>query len=95
MPTLQIDHRVGDFERWKEAFESDPVGRETGGVRSYRISQVASDPNHVVVDLEFDTTAEADAFAEKLRALWSEAGPGLGLESPTARTIELVEEHRY
>jgi hypothetical protein len=95
MPTLQIDHRCRDFDAWKAVFDSDPVGRTAAGVRSYRISRFADDPNHVVVDLEFDTDAEAEAFGEKLRALWRDAGPRLGLESPTARVLETVEELRY
>lgn len=91
MPTLQIDHRVRHFERWKEAFDADPVGREVGGVRGYRVSRLADDPSHVVVDLEFGSRAEAEAFAERLRRLWADAGPRLGLESPTARVLETVE----
>jgi hypothetical protein len=91
VPTLQIDHRVASYDRWKEAFDGDPVGRASGGVRSYRVARLADDPNHVVVDLEFETIAEAEAFGEKLRALWSDAGPRLGLESPTARVLETVE----
>jgi hypothetical protein len=95
VPTLQIDHRVRDYDGWKQVFDGDPVGRQAGGVRSYRVSRLAADPNHVIVDLEFDTTAEADAFGERLRALWAEKGPRLGLESPTARTLEQVETHVY
>jgi hypothetical protein len=93
--TLQIDHRVGSFDGWKQAFDEDPVGREAGGVRSYRVARLAGDANHVVVDLEFETVAEAEAFAERLRALWVEAGSRLGLESPTARVLETVETHAY
>ena len=58
MPTLQIDHRVASFDGWKQAFDSDPVGRGAGGVRSYRVARLAGDPNHfVVVDLEFETVS--------------------------------------
>ncbi|MCS7006852.1 MAG: hypothetical protein RMM28_06265 [Thermoleophilia bacterium] len=95
MPILQIDHRVRDFASWKQAFESDPVGREAGGVTGYRIFRLVGDPNHVVIDLEFETIAEAEAFGEKLRALWETAGPRLGLESPTARVLESVENETY
>jgi hypothetical protein len=95
MPTLQIDHRVRSFDAWKQTFDGDPVGRAAGGVRSYRIARLADDPDHVVVDLEFDSAEEAEAFGEKLRALWVEAGPRLGLESPTARVLETVETHSY
>lgn len=91
MPTLQIDHRVASYDEWKQVFDSDPLGRASAGVRSYRLARLADDPNHVVVDLEFETVAGAEAFAEKLRAMWTEAGARLGLESPTARVLETVE----
>ena len=91
MPTPQIDHRVASYAQWKQAFDSDPLGRASGGVRSYRLARLADDPNHVIVDLEFETVAEAAAFGERLRAMWSDAGPRLGLESPTARVLETVE----
>jgi hypothetical protein len=34
---LQIEHPVPNFEGWKAAFDSDPIGRERSGVRRYRI----------------------------------------------------------
>ena len=91
MPTLRIDHRVRDYETWKAVFDSDPAGRKAGGVRSYRVLRPSDDPNHVLVDLEFATLAEAVTFGEKLRALWADAGPRLGLESPRARIVDVVE----
>ena len=53
MHILQIEHRVNDFDTWKQAFDSDPVGRQQGGVRRYRVLRPTDDPNHVIVDLEF------------------------------------------
>jgi hypothetical protein len=95
MAVLRIDHAVRDFDAWKQTFDSDPVGRQTGGVQGYRILRPAGEPNSVLVDLDFESTSEAEAFAERLRALWVEAGPRLGLESPTARVLETVETHTY
>ena len=95
MPTLQIEHGVRDFDAWKQVFDGDPVGRAAGGVRRYRVMRPLDDPAYVVVDLEFDTTAEAEAFREKLRELWSGAGASLGLESPRARIVEVVEANAY
>jgi hypothetical protein len=91
MPLLQIEHRVGDYTRWKDAFDSDPVGREAGGVRAYRIARAVDDPDLVLIELEFDEPGSAEAFAERLRRLWVDAGPRLGLESPTARVVDVVE----
>jgi ribosomal protein L35AE/L33A len=91
MPTLQIEHGVQDYDAWKAAFDSDPVGRAAGGVRSYRVMRPSDDPNHVVVDLEFDTIGEAEAFREKLRALWAGTASGLVLEGARARILDVVE----
>jgi hypothetical protein len=96
MPILQIEHAVRDFDRWKEAFDNDPVGREQGGVRRYRILRATDDPNFVVIDLEFDGADEATAFQDKLHELWSGgATERLGLQSPQARIMEEVEAKEY
>ncbi len=95
MPILQIQHRTRDFDAWKQAFDSDPVGREQGGVRRYRILRGTDDPNYVVTDLEFDSTDEAEKFGEALRELWDRVGDDLGLESPQARILDSVETHEY
>lgn len=95
MAILQIEHGVRDYDAWKQAFDSDPVGRERGGVRRYRILRPTEDPNYVMVDLEFDSATEAEAFGVALRNLWSRAGSDLGLESPRARIVEAVETKEY
>ena len=95
MPILQIDHRVRDYDGWKRAFDGDPVGREQGGVRRHRIARYADDPNHVVVDLEFDDADAAAAFGARLRDLWGRVGDELGLEGPQARVLETVESEEY
>jgi hypothetical protein len=92
VPTLQIEHRVGDYDRWKMAFDGDPVGRGAGGVRSYRIARSVDDPNLVLIELAFDELDEARAFQVRLEELWMSAGPRLGLESPSARVVDVVVE---
>jgi len=93
--TLQIEHRVRDYDAWKQAFDSDPVGRQAGGVRSYRISRLVDDPLHVVIELDFESISEAEAFGDRLRAMWANVGDRLGLEGPTARIVEHVERVDY
>lgn len=91
MPILQIEHRVGDYDTWKAAFDGDPVGRQSGGVRRYRIARLTDDPNHVLIELDFDGVEEAEGFRLRLERLWADAGPRLGLESPSARIVDVVE----
>jgi hypothetical protein len=95
MPILQIEHAVRDYDAWKQAFDSDPVGRERGGVRRYRVLRPTDDPNYIVVDLEFDSATEAEAFRSALRNLWGRVGSDLGLENPRARIVETVESKEY
>ena len=91
MTILQIEHRVRDFDAWKQAFDSDPVGRKEGGVLRYRVARTADDPNHVLIELEFDEPSKAEAFRARLRELWGRVGTDLGLESPQARIVDVVE----
>lgn len=86
---LRIEHPVADFDRWHEAFRSDPVGRERGGVQRYRIMRSGEDPNDVLIDLELDTPQLAEEFLEGLRRLWERVDV---IRDPSARIVELVEQ---
>ncbi|MBI3205741.1 MAG: hypothetical protein HYZ29_29660 [Myxococcales bacterium] len=89
MVTLRIQHSVPTFDSWKRAFDADPVGRKGGGARRYSIHRSVSDPNFVMIDLEFETVVEADAFLEKLRGLWRGAAQAVML-NPQAWVVETV-----
>ncbi len=94
MSVLRIEHPVGDFSAWKQAFDSDPVGRERSGVRRYRVLRSVDDPNYVMIDLEFNTPEQARALLDAMRAIW--AGPaGAIISDPQARIAEQVEEEEY
>jgi len=95
MAILQIEHAVRDYDAWKQAFDSDPLGRAQGGVRRYRILRPTDDPNYVKVDLDFDTVSEAETFGTALRELWDRVGSDLGLERPQARIVEVAESEGY
>lgn len=95
MPILQIEHAVRNFDAWKQTFDRDPVGREQGGVRRYRVARAANDPNYVLIELEFDTQNEAEAFRTSLQELWGRVGDDLGLDGPQARIVEAVETKEY
>ena len=70
MIVVRIEHPVADYEAWKGAFDADPADRRGSGVRRYRIFRATDDPNSVMIDLEFDTEAEAEAMLASLRAVW-------------------------
>lgn len=96
MPTLQLEHGVKDFEMWKTAFDRDPINRRGLGVRRHRVFRPVDDPNYVMVELEFDTTGEAEACHVALRELWTspQAAPALK-GAPTVRILEGVEDQEY
>jgi len=85
---LRIEHPVPDFERWKQAFDSDPVGRAQSGVRRYRILRSVDDPSYVMIDLELDDPEAAAALLARLRELWSGVDV---MRDPRTRIAEVVE----
>ena len=95
MPILQIQHKTRDFDAWKRGFDGDPVGREQSGVRSYRILRGIDDSNYVVIELEFESSEEAEKFDAGLRQLWDRVGDDLGLEEPQTRILEPAETGEY
>ena len=94
MHILKIEHPVPDFDAWKETFDSDPLGREKSGVRRYRVFRPTDDPNYVMVDLEFESAGEAEAFGVSLRDLWGRVDVING-ENPRARIVDTVETKEY
>jgi hypothetical protein len=90
MLIMRIEHSVPNFEKWKQAFDRDPADRKGSGVRRYRVLRLNDDPNYVMVDLEFDTAGEAEAFLQKMQRIWE--GPAKGvMQNPRARIAEVVE----
>jgi hypothetical protein len=92
MHILRIEHPVPNFDAWKEAFDSDPIGRRRSGVRRYRVLRPTDDPNYVMVDLEFDSASEAEAVHAALRELWGRVDV---MYSPQAQIVEAVEIKQY
>ena len=90
MAILRIEHAVPSFDEWKQAFDRDPAGRQGAGVRRYLVLRGHQDPNYVMIDLDFATVAEAEAFLRRLETIW--AGPGKAvMQNPRARICDVVE----
>ena len=96
MPTLHIEHKIRDFDSWKAAFDRDPAGRQQSGVRRYRVLRPVDDPNYIMIDLDFDTSSEAETFLAAMRTVWgsAQAAPAL-IGSPQARIVETVESKEF
>jgi hypothetical protein len=94
MYILRIEHPVADFEGWKRAFESDPVGREKSGVKRYHILRPVDDPRYVMIDLEFDTAEGAQGLLAAMRVVWGRVA-GKVVMDPRSRIVEVVETGEY
>ena len=93
MATLRIEHAITSYDTWRAAFERAAPFREQAGVRSYRIQQPVDDPSYLMIDLDFDDVAGAEALLAILRdVIWQspEASPGLD-GRPQARIVETLE----
>lgn len=91
---LCIEHPVPDYDRWKQAFDGDPVGREKMGVRRYQILRPMDNPNYVMINLEFDTAGEAEALLDAMRAVWARV-QGTIMTNPKVQIIEMLETKQY
>ena len=94
MIILQIEHPVPSFDAWKAAFDSDPVNRERSGVRRYQVFRPIDNPNYAMVDLEFDSSSEAEGLLAAMREVWRRV-EGTIMESPRVRIVEVVESKQY
>ena len=92
MHVLRVERQVADYDDWKKAFDNDPIGRRKSGVVRYRILRATDDPDHVMIDLEFDGAAEADRMQGALRELWGQVDV---IRNPQMRTAELLETDEY
>ena len=95
MPILRIEHPVADFDAWKRAFDSDPLGREQAGVRRYSVLRPVDDPNYVLVDLEFDSSSEAESMRVALTEMWRRVEAEGLIGSQRAQIVETVETRDF
>jgi hypothetical protein len=66
MTTVHIENTVQDFDTWKANFDKFERFRAEQEVQSYRVSRSVTEPNEVLIDLEFADETAAQAFLPKL-----------------------------
>jgi len=71
MTTVHIENTVQDFDAWKVNFDKYERFRAEHGVQSYRVSRSVTEPNEVLIDLEFCDETAAHAFLPKLEQIMS------------------------
>jgi hypothetical protein len=92
MATLHIEHAITDLETWLGAFGRFAEARGKAGVKAQRVHQPINDDKYILVELDFDSAEQAEAFKGFLETkVWSssEASPGLG-GTPKARVLTEV-----
>ena len=92
MTTLRIEHAIHDYQLWQKAFDNGAEARAKAGVRSFAIRQPVDDPKYLMLDLEFDTAGQAEAFAGFLHQhVWSSptSSPALA-GAPQTRILDLI-----
>ena len=71
MTTVHIENTVQDFDAWKTNFDKYERFRAEHGVQSYRVSRSVTEPNEVLIDIEFCDERAAHAFLPKLEKIMS------------------------
>ena len=77
MTTVHIENTVQDFDTWKANFDKYERFRAEQGVQSCRVSRSVTQPDEVLIDLEFCDQTAAQAFLPKLEQI---------MNTPQART---------
>jgi hypothetical protein len=96
MHVLKIEYPVADYDSWKEHFDRDRLDREGSGVRRHRILRPIGHPDYVMIDVDFDSASEAEAYLAALRRhVYSERHPASVWSNPHTRIVEVVEDKEY
>ena len=89
MTSLHIEHSVNDLEPWLETFRSFDDFRAEGGVKALQVRHGVDDPNHVAVDLEFESVKQARSFLGQLETqIWPNSPHFDG--TPTTHILETI-----
>lgn len=64
MAAMLIRHRLADFAAWLPVFAAESPVRRAHGARQERVLRSATDPNEVIVLLEWDDLERARLYAD-------------------------------
>jgi heme-degrading monooxygenase HmoA len=60
---ILVQQSIEDYEKWKALFDKDGSIRQDAGSKGGLVFRNADDPNHITILLEWDSVANARAFA--------------------------------
>ncbi len=89
MMHVLVRHKVTDYNRWKDAFDSHLNARKRAGETGFRMFHSVDDPREVVLLLDWDSAEEARKFmtSAELRSAMEKAGV---IGSPEVHYLEDV-----
>lgn len=89
MVHVLVHHKVADFNRWKESFDSHLNTRMHAGETGFRLFQSVDDPRDVTLLLDWDSVEHARRFlaSDELRSRMQQAGV---VDTPDVQFIEDV-----
>lgn len=90
MYIVQIEQESPMYDRWKAAFDNDPIDRKKHGVRRHSIVRAVDNPNHVIINLAVESLGEAETLVGSLKELWKTLPPDLVI-APSARIYDETE----
>ena len=91
MAWTHVRHRVEDYPKWKEVFDSTAEYKRSHGWKGYRIHAIEGDDNYLLVMEEFETDEQVREFigSDYLREAMGRAGVS---GQPDILVVELLEE---
>jgi heme-degrading monooxygenase HmoA len=89
MMHVLVRHKVSDFNRWKDAFDSHLNTRKRGGETGFHMFHNVDDPREVVLLLDWESAEGARKFmtSDELRNAMEKAGV---IGSPEVHYLEDV-----
>ena len=81
----------GDFDAFKQRFDSDPLGRKQVA-KGHTMLRGADNPNEIFLRIEFGSVEDAKSFREKV--LGSDVFRDITIKFPPTVT-EMVDQARY
>ena len=67
MPFILTRLQVDDYDTWKQRFDHDTPGTRRAAL-GHRLFRTSDNPNEVFIQIEFDSTEEAQAARQRLLA---------------------------
>ena len=89
MATVYVLHRVEEYGKWREIYDSVGEMQKSGGVVEDAVFRAEGDPNNVLVMHRFESLSEAHAYFEN--PLLADAIREAGVDEKTVR-LEFYED---